>query len=339
MTIKDLAAQTGYSVGTISRVLNDQPNVSEKARQIILRAAEMSGFQLNENAKRLKQQRSTSILVVVKGTSNELFGSLLEAIQARVAEMPYPLIVDYLDEDADEVRRAAELCREKKPLGVVFLGGNRENFHMGFQEIDLPCVLVTNNAAALSRPNLSSVTTDDRQAGFLAIDHLVKLGHRRIAVIGGDRTISDIARLRFDGCVDAFTRHGIGFDPKTDYAGVRFSYQDGYRAMHALLEQGRGYTAVFAMADVMAIGAIRALRDNGLQVPEDVSVIGLDGLAIGEFTVPQLSTVRQSIGALAARSVEILRKQIEGQVQARHETIPATIEHRESTALVGNNAG
>ena len=96
MTIKDLSAQTGYSVGTVSRVLNNQPNVSQKARQAVLAAAEASGFQLNTMAKQLRQQRPTSILVVVKGTSNELFGSLVESIGSLVTRSPYPLIVDYI---------------------------------------------------------------------------------------------------------------------------------------------------------------------------------------------------------------------------------------------------
>ncbi|MBR3935932.1 MAG: LacI family DNA-binding transcriptional regulator, partial [Oscillospiraceae bacterium] len=116
MTIKDLAKKTGYGVATVSRVLNNHPNVSEKARRSILQAVEESGFQINENAKQLKQQRATSILVVVKGTSNEMFGSLVEAIQSRVAETDYPLFVDYIDEDANEVMRAVNLSREKKPL-------------------------------------------------------------------------------------------------------------------------------------------------------------------------------------------------------------------------------
>ena len=93
MTIKDLSAQTGYSVGTISRVLNNQPNVSERARRAVMAAAEASGFQLNVNAKQLKQQHATSILVVVKGTSNELFATLMEAIQSLAVKLPYPLLV------------------------------------------------------------------------------------------------------------------------------------------------------------------------------------------------------------------------------------------------------
>ncbi len=334
MTIKDLSAMTGYSVGTVSRVLNNQPNVSEKARQAILAAAEASGFQLNANAKQLKQQHGTSILVVVKGTSNELFGSLVEAIQAKVSQTPYPLDVDYMDEDRNEVSRALQLCREKKPLGVLFLGGNCRNFAEEFHKIRQPCVLVTNSAAGLPFANLSSVSSDDREAGHMAIDHLVRLGHRQIALIGGDRAGSDTARLRYEGCLEAMAAHGIAFDENEDYEGVRFSYGDGYRAAQALLSRGRTFTALFAMADVMAIGAIRALRDAGLRVPEDVSVMGFDGLTIGEYTVPKLATIAQRVGELADRSVEILLQQIKQPGPGVHETVPVSLEWKESARML-----
>ena len=135
LTIKDLAARTGYAVATVSRVLNKHPNVSEKARKTIMAAVEESGFELNANAKQLKQQHATSILVVVKGTSNELFSELVERIQSLVAQTQYPLLVDYMDEDGNEVRRAVQLLREKKPLGILFLGGNNLNFQQDFDKI------------------------------------------------------------------------------------------------------------------------------------------------------------------------------------------------------------
>ena len=334
MTIKDISALTGYSVGTVSRVLNDQPNVSEKARRAILDVVNAAGFQLNENAKQLKQQRATSILVIAKGTSNELFGRLIERLQARLADQPYPLIVDYLDEDENEVLRALRLCREKKPVGVVFLGGNLEHFRRDFSGIGLPCVLITGDASQLALEHLSSITTDDRKAGYMAIRHLADLGHRKIAVIGGSREVSDIARLRNEGCLDACREFGIAYDPEQDYCTGRFSYADGYQAVKTLLERGRSFSAIFAMADVMAIGAVRALLDNGLRVPEDVSVIGMDGLAIGDFTVPTLTTVRQSVEDLADRSVQILLQQIRGNTQPCHETIPPVVEQKESTRKI-----
>ncbi len=330
MTIKDLAAQTGYSVGTVSRVLNDQPHVSELAREIILKAAAESGFQLNANAKQLKQQHSTSILVICKGTANELFDTLLVAIQARIAETNYPLIVDYIDESDNEVHRAVRLCQEKKPLGILFLGGNQSNFQEDFHAITVPCVLVTNSAEALPFSNLSSVASDDTLAAYMAIERLVALGHRKIAVIGGNRSYSDTTMLRYQGCVNAFEAHGIAFAEERDYETARFTYGDSYRAAKALLGRNPEFTALFAMSDVMAIGAIRALNDAGKRVPEDVSVMGFDGLPIGEYMVPRLSTISQSVEDLAQQSLELLQNTIEDGSAARHEIIPVAVLEKES---------
>ena len=334
MTIKDLAAQTGYSVGTISRVLNNQPNVSKTARDVILRAVADSGFQLNANAKQLKQQHGNCVLVVVKGTNNELFSELVEDIQSRFSRLKYPLIVDYQDEDQNEVARGVHLCAEKKPLGILFLGGNQENFRADFSKIDIPCILVTNSAAELDFPNLSSVSTDDFRASREAMEALIGLGHRKIAIIGGDRSASDTSRLRYSGCLQAMQDHGIAFDGARDYVSGRFSYQDGYDGTQALLKQGREFTALFAVADVLAIGAIRALLDNGLRVPEDVSVMGYDGLHLSDYLVPRLTTVSQSVRFMAQRSVEILLECIEHGGPARHETVPFSVRQQESTRKI-----
>ena len=334
MTIKDLAAITGYAVGTVSRALNDHPNVSDKARRTILQAAEEYGFQLNVNAKQLKQTSSNTILVIVKGTGNEFFTEMLEYLQPLISRTRYQLVVDYLDEDQNEVIRAVQLCREKKPVGILFLGGNAKNFISDFDKIDIPCVEVTNDASALNFHNLSSVTTDDRAAARCAIDTLVAAGHRKIAIIGGDRNSSDISRLRYEGCLQSFRKHGISFNPEKDYQGVRFSCEDGYKATKELLKTCRNYTAIFAISDVMAIGAIRALWEAGLRVPEDISIIGLDGLALGRYLIPQLSTVQQDFRTIALRSVDILLAAIEDGIPAKHETVPFRVQSRESIRVI-----
>ena len=332
MTIKDLAAKTGYAVATVSRVLNNHPNVSEKARTVIMQAVEESGFQLNANAKQLKQQHATSILVVVKGTSNELFGELVESIQGLVAQTQYPLYVDYLDEEANEVRRAVQLCREKKPLGILFLGGNTQNFQADFGKIDIPCVVVTNDMSHLDFPNLSSVAIDDREACRCAVDTLIGKGHRKIVLVGGDRVHSDTGRARYEGCLQSLRAQEVPFDEERDYRAVRFSYEGGYKGTMDLIESGREFTALFAAADVMAIGAIRALRDKGLQVPEDVSVAGFDGLHLGAYLVPKLSSVAQPAQQMGRRSVEILLSCIQDGAEAVHETVPFAILERGSVA-------
>ena len=331
MTIKDLAAQTGYAVGTVSRVLNNHPNVSEKARAAILAAVEESGFQLNINAKQLKQTHGNSILVILKGSGNILFAEMLEVIQTALHRTRYPLHVDYIHGAENEVRRAKVLVREKKALGVIFLGGNLDNFREEFLELGVPGVLITNNAEPLHLPNLSSVHIDDRRGAAQAVETLIALGHKKIAVIGGHRRYSDTCRLRWEGVLDALKAHGLSIDPEADYATVYFSPEGGCTGATELLRRCRDFTAIFTMSDLMAIGAFRALKDRGLEVPGDVSVIGFDGLPVGEYLVPRLSTVDQPTVAMAQRGLELLLDAIENGAPARHETVPYTLLYREST--------
>ena len=147
------------SLGTVSRVLNNQPNVSEQARKTILALVEEHGFERNASAQLLKQQRTKSVLIIVKGTSNEMFAAMVEKLQSLFADTDHPVIADFIDEDENEVKRAVQLCRERKPSGVLFLGGNNENFRADFDKVLVPSVVVTNDAHELRFPNLSSVST------------------------------------------------------------------------------------------------------------------------------------------------------------------------------------
>ena len=329
MTIKDLARESGYSLGTVSRVLNGHPNVSEKARKAVMAVVEAQGFELNSNAKNLKQSQSNSILMVVKGRGNELFASMVEQYQAIFARTVYPLIIDYIDELDNEVRRAATLCREKKPLGIVFLGGSHQNFREEFDKISVPAVLVTGDAGGLQFANLSSVAADDCKGAACAVEYLLRSGHRDILVLGGDRELSDTSLERYQGCLDAYRRNGLQFHEQNYYT-CRFSYGSGYEAMERALQDKTPCTAVFAMADVIAIGAIRAIREHGLQVPGDISVIGYDGLEIGDFLQPKLTTITQPTAELTRRSASMLLERIDRESAAGHVTIPFTLSCKES---------
>ena len=330
MTIKDLARLSGYSLGTVSRVLNNQPNVSEKARAAILKIVEEQGFELNVSAQTLKQQRSNFVLIIVKGTANEMFASMVERLQTLFLTSGHPLIVDFIDENENEVRRAVQLCRERKPMGILFLGGTNENFLQDFDKIRIPAVVVTNDASGLPFENLSSVTTDDCKGAACAVEYLIRAGHRNIAVLGGDRRLSDTSLHRYDGCVEAFRRGGLTFDEQTMYVTGRYSYEFGYDGMQQILRRMPEVTAVFAMADVIAIGAMRALADCGLRVPEDISVIGYDGLKIGSFYTPKLSTVTQSIDQLAMSSFKQLMACMNAGAPACHITVPFTLSCKQS---------
>jgi len=338
MTIKDLARETGYSVGTVSRVLNNHPSVSEEARRVILEAVERYDFILNTSAKNLKQQQSETIVAVVKGNSNELFSAMLEYIQSMFAGTKYTLITEFMDEDDNEVLRARQLCRDKKPMGILFLGGNNKNFQEDFDKINIPCVLVTNDASELEFENLSSVTTNDCMAARCAVNYLMENGHTQIALIGGS-PVSDTSRLRHKGWEEAHLQRGISLKERGPYISGRYSFKSGYEAMDQLLSHGIKVTAVFAMADVMAIGVISAIYDYGLRVPEDISVVGFDGIQIGEFYCPKITTIEQNVEQLARRSYEMIVECIEQGAPARHEYVPFRLKCRQSVKRLDSKRG
>lgn len=321
MTIKDIARLSGYSVGTVSRVLNGSPNVSEEARQQVEAVVKANGYRLNTNAKHLRQQTNTGIAVIVKGSQNMLFASIVEQLQGLIRDRGYACLIYYIDEDDNEVELAVQVCRERHPQGILFLGSTLEDFRRQFGAISIPCVLVTNSASALGFPNLSSVSTDDAAGAELAVDYLISLGHRKIGILAGKLDISNAASARYQGCLRALDAHGIDFVPQRQLIEARFALDSGYQAMNELLDRAPEITAVFAMSDIMAVGAVRAIRDRRLRVPEDISIVGYDGIDLGRYLDPQLTTIRQYRDTIASRSLEILLDGMAGK-PAVHEEIP-----------------
>lgn len=333
MTIKDIARLSGCGVATVSRVLNHHPDVSEATRQKVMAVVAEHSFQINSNAKHLKQQAGTGIAILVKGTQNMLFADIVERVQSLLRDGDRDAAVYYLDEDANEVAYAAQLCRERKPLGILFLGGDLEYFREGFSQIGAPCVLLTNTAAQLPFDNLSSLTTDDQEAADQAITYLLDRGHRHIGVLGGNWSCSQISYRRLQGCKRAFDRFELPLDVEKQCEPCRYSMGDAYAAAGRLLDRNPKLTAIFAMSDVMAIGVIRALRDRGKGVPEDISVVGYDGISMSRYCVPRLTTIRQDTQSLAQQGVELLLQGIRrpGQLP-RHDLVPFTLIDGESVA-------
>lgn len=210
-------------------------------------------------------------------------------------------------------------------MGILFLGSNHAYFKERFSSVQIPCVLVTNSAESLGFENLSSVSTDDSEAAYAAVSHLLKLGHKRIGILGGQLEKSRAAITRYIGCRKAFDEFQIPFEMDKQYESALFSISQGYEAMEHLMDKNPDLTAVFAMSDTMALGAIRAIRDRGLSVPEDISVVGFDGIELGNYVTPKLTTIRQDRETIAARSVEILLQNISSGISAVHETVPFQI--------------
>ena len=331
ITIKDIAKESGYAVGTVSRVLNNRPDVSETARAKIMEVVEKHNFKLNNNAKHLKQQTVKGIALIIKGSHNMLFAHIVEQMQGMLTEKGLDCLVYYINEKENEVETAIRLCAERRPAGIMFLGSNLQYFRDRFGAITVPCVLVTSSAQSLNFPNLSSVCINDTDAAKTVIRRLIENGHTKIGILGGYLEQSRVTTSRYNGCMESFDAHNIPFNKEKQYMASFFNMADSYSSMQLLLQKMPDITAVFAMSDVMAIGAIRAIKDSGKKVPDDISVVGFDGLELAEYLYPKLTTIRQNRERIAQRSVEILLDCIDNGSKAVHETVPFSIIVGEST--------
>lgn len=330
MDIRDIARLSGYSLGTVSRVLNGHPNVSDKARMRVLKVVEEVGYEPNSNARFLKMQGRTAIAVFVKGARNLLFADILERIQALLSEADEQADVIYLDEDENEVLSAIHYQQVRHPKGMLFLGGDPAFFKTSFSRVSVPGVLVTNTAAGLAFKNLSSVSTNDVEAAREVVEYLFSRGHRRIGIVGGNRALSQVSGRRLHGAEEALRAHGIELDYERDYEPCHFSMEEGYDAMVRLIMRSPDLTAVFALGDAIALGAMRAVFDMGLSIPGDLSLVGFDGVNSSQFSIPRLTTIRQDTRLIATRSVETLLASFAGEAKPVREMVPFQLLKRES---------
>ncbi|NLB19524.1 MAG: LacI family transcriptional regulator [Clostridium sp.] len=178
--------------------------------------------------------------------------------------------------------------------------------------------------------NLSSVTTDDFKAARSAVNYLIQKGHRRISIIGGKYRVSNTSEIRLRGAVEELNIHGITFDESLQYETARYSLDGAYKAAQRLLDKNPKTTGIFAMSDVMAMGAMRAIADRGLKIPEDISIIGFDGIDLADYYNPKLTTICQLQDELAKSSVEILLRQIEKKDKPLHKVLSFNLKVGES---------
>ncbi|MDO4194192.1 MAG: LacI family DNA-binding transcriptional regulator [Erysipelotrichaceae bacterium] len=325
MTIKDIARLSGYSIGTVSRVINQHPDVSETARKKILEIIERENFQPNSNAKHLKQSHSTPITIIVKGSSNLFLETLMEKTEQYLEQNGETSNVVFVNERDNEVRLAVQICTERNPKGIIFLGGALENFRRDFRPINVPCVLISGWAKDLGYKNLSSFTTNDYDGARQAAKLLTENGHRRFLIIGGYRSeeADQVSSQRLNGFLSVLREKNIPFDQDTQYVETMFTMEDGYEKAYQALQRFPDTTAVFGLSDLVAVGIMRAAHDLGKNIPEDLSVVGYDGIAYTGYTVPRLTTIRQNIERLVSEGVDDLLFRISYKKTAAHKQITA----------------
>ena len=336
MTIKDVAARCGVSVSTVSRVLNRHPDVSASVRARVLAAVEECNYVPNNSARSLVSSRSTAIGVVVRGVGNPFLASIIPVLEKEIDRRGYTMVLHQITSRDNELQKAAILQREKKLLGIIFLGGNSDYTEQDVRQISVPfvCCTYTNSFGTLPPERYSSVSIQDGEEAQRAVELLWERGHRAIAALIPDADNPSIGQLRWKGYQRALSRRGLEADPQLVSFTEGYGMDDAYQGVCRLLDRGGPFTALFCISDSMAMAAIKALSDRGRQVPRDCSVIAIDGLEQSLYAIPTLTTMVQPAEEMGRESVAMLAELIEGTGEHRHLVMKAALREGESVRAI-----
>ena len=324
LTIRDIARLARVSVSTVSRVLNGRPDVSEKTRAAVLQVVQKTNFTQNSNAKNLKQRNSEIASIIVRGRQNSFLTDVAERMISFGNQSKARFALDFIDEQGDEFEAAHRQFAERKIEGIVFLGSSTAGKEREIRALPLPCVFATVDTSALRCEGVSSVSVDDRLSARMAVDYLLDCGHRKIAVMGGRREVDDGIGQRYQGVLQSFEARSLAFDERL-YVESHFTMGCAYERALAFVRSGLECTAMFCMSDTMAIGAIKAFSEFGLRVPDDISVIGFDNIALARFLTPTLSTVSQPAQLIAEKSVELISRLIHDPSDTENVIVPSRL--------------
>ena len=334
MTIKDVAERAGVSISTVSRVLNNHPDVRESVREKVLQVVRDLHYVPNNSARDLVRHQPDTIGVVLRGAANPFLISVFRSVEREVSKAGYNLIAQQIDTCDDELVVGASLVRSKRLRGLILLGGEFDYTEERVADLGVPfvCCTFTGSFGSLPKSNYSSVSIDDYAEAYQAVKTLIHYGHRRIAVLLGSSSDHSISELRYRGYCDALQDAGIPLDDALVAQSGSFEMIDVYKATKRLIYHNCDFTALFTISDLMAMAAIKALHSHGRRVPEDCSVISIDGIEMTRYTVPTLTTLIQPAEELGTQAVRILVDVLEGKGTHQHVRLATTLREGETVA-------
>lgn len=332
MTIKDVAEYCGVSITTVSRVLNNHPDVRESVRARVMQAVRDLHYVPNSSARDLGKSQTDTIGVVLRGATNPFLTSVLRSVEQAVDAAGYDLALQQIGTNDDEVAAGAALVRSKRLRGLILLGGEFDYTPERVADLEVPfvCCTFTGSFGSLSKEGYSSVSINDYAEAYRAVSTLLQHGHRHIAVVLAATDDRSISELRYRGYCDALRDAGITPSPDLVAQCGSFDMPDIYRATEQLVSRRPDITALFTISDLMAMAAIKALHNTGLQVPKDCSVISIDGIEMTQYIVPTLTSLVQPGAEMGTQAVEILLGVIQGTGTHRHLSLQTTLREGET---------
>jgi LacI family transcriptional regulator len=332
ITLRDVARAANVHPGTVSRALNEETRglVNPDTAERVIRVAEELGYRPNRIARGLKTSRSHTIGVLIPDITNPLFPPILRGIEDRLDQAGYTSLIVNTDNDSERERLYLDTMRARQVVGFISATARLDReLLVELAEAGTPLVLVNRS---LEDGSVPAVTIDDHQGIALAVEHVVALGHERVAHVAGPQNLSTGHR-RHLGFIEAMRAAGLEVPPERVRFGALFTEEEGARACDELLDVAPDVTAIVAGNDLMAIGCFDTLERRGLSCPDDVSVVGFNDMPFVDRLRPPLTSVRipkREIGQVAA---DLLLEQLTGEGEAASEILlEPTLTVRSSTA-------
>ena len=330
VSIRDVSKAAGVSVATVSRSLAIPSRVAKSTRERVLRVVEELGYKPNLLARNLRSQESRLIVVLVTNISNPFFSRVIRGIEKVAQELGYSVLLgDTQNNDVIEARYIG-LLSAKQADGVIQLSSSLHGRVFDLILKENPDAAVINACACLDAAPCSTVGVDDVGASRIMTEHLLSLGHRRIAVLSGPSE-SPHSRDRMFGHRLQLRAAGVPFDESLIVSG-EFNLRSGAEAVDRVLAMPAKPTALFCFNDEMAIGAMQGLTQAGCSVPHDLSVAGFDDIEFAAYTTPPLTTIAQPADEMGKTAMELLYKRIKGEAETATVTLPTELKIRGTTA-------
>lgn len=339
ITIKDVARICGVGVSTVSRAINNHPDINEETKNMILQVIRENNYIPNNSARNLKRSVSRTIVVLIKGIGNPFFSGMIKIFEEEIQKRRYSFLLHRVDEGEDEVDVAIEVMKEKKPKGIVFLGGFFSHSQEKLEQLDIPFVLSTIAITdGMDAGKFSSVSVDDFQESYKMVSYLCEQGHKRIGILAATPGDESIGELRLEGYRKALEDHGIRPDPAwcffSDEDIECYTMGNGYNLMKKVMASKEDITALFAVSDSIAIGACKAVFDAGKSVPEDYSIAGFDGQDMAHYYNPTITTIRQPVEEMAYATIKILFDIIKNKAQNQQKVFKGQLIEGQSTKMI-----
>ncbi|MCF7740155.1 MAG: LacI family transcriptional regulator [Candidatus Marinimicrobia bacterium] len=331
VTLDDIAKKAGFSVSTVSRVLNGKAKryrISDKTQEIVNKIAKDLNYQPNQLARGLRLKKTHTIGLVLPDISNPFFAHVARIIQTEIYEQGYIIIVCNTDENQEKEIEQVRLLRSKGVDGFLIMPvGLRYDHIEELLESDIPLVLLDRCFDAL---NTNSVIVDNYIGTYRAVEYLIQKGHRRIAIIQGlPRTSTNTKRL--EGYEDALKKHDIAIDEKL-IVGKDFREDNGYIESKFLLNLSNPPTAIFCTSDLITLGTLKAIHEEKLTIPNDISIISFDDFDFAPYLGTPLTAVSQPKQMMGKMAVKQLMEDINGNgdQEKNHIVLKPTLNIRQS---------